>query len=248
MTPGALFVQDTFSNGVAGVSISSRDGELGASWTQHTSLATSVVVLSVASRARDNGSSPNGSFYYASGLPGSADYSVSANITKLSALPTAVLDVLARVSSTTDDRYGARYSTLGTPGWSLYKVVKGVGAGLGSAFTDTIPNGDTRTVMLRVRGSDIQVFVDGTSRISVTDSSLTLAGRVGIGGANISAAGTDSTGLALDNFAATTLDSTTTSVTTTTSATPVPAWAAQAPSTTSWTSPSAASTAWALLG
>jgi hypothetical protein len=243
---GVSFVQDNFV-GVQGTLLHNHVGEGGATWTQRVSLATSNVVLAPSGRARDDGSSPNGSFYYASGQPLSADYRVIADITKLSAAPTAVLDVLARVSTTTDDRYGARYATNGTPGWSLYKVVKGVGAALGAAFNDTIPNGTTRQVELRVRGSDIQLFVDGVSRVSVTDSSITLAGVVGLGGANLSAAGTDATGLAIDNFNASTLTSVSTSTVVTQSASPTPPWTARSGATGTWGVRSAASTAWSAL-
>lgn len=244
---GVSFVQDTFSSGVQGSPLDTRVGEGGAVWSQRSSLATGVLVITNTGRCRPLSVRPNGSFYYASGLPLGADYRVIADITKLSALPLASMDIVARISLNTDTRYGARYSTENTPGWTMYKVVGGTSAALGSQFNDTIPDGTTRQMELRVRGSDIQLLVDGTSRISVTDSSITLPGVVGVGGVNIGGTATDSTGLAMDNFNASTLTSVSTSTVVTQTASAVPAWTAQSAASTGWTARSGASTAWSTL-
>lgn len=236
--PGMTFVRDTFTGEAQNTLLSAHVGEVGAAWTQH-SFVTGLAVLTSGERVRHS-AGINGTLYYASGLPSSADYRVIASFTRLSTLPTGIVDVLARVSTTTDTRYGARYSDVTPgPGWSLYKVVKGVGAGIGVGSGETLSNGDVRQVILEVSGTSITLFVDGVSRISVADSSITLAGRAGISIATVAGAqSADATGLQLDNLTAETLPSIVTS------ATPIPVWTARSGASTGWGTRSGASTQW----
>lgn len=64
----------------------------------------------------------------------------------------------------------------------------------GGNFAD----GSTHNVKLQMRGTSIKVFVDGVERMSVTDSSITAAGRAGVYARSYSM--TDTWGRRIDNF------------------------------------------------
>ena len=64
--------------------------------------------------------------------------------------------------------------------WVLYKVVSGTWTWLGQSGTQTLSTGTTYRVALDMTGTSIRALVDGTQVVSVTDSSITAAGRGGI--------------------------------------------------------------------
>jgi hypothetical protein len=83
--------------------------------------------------------------------------------------------------------------------WYLRVRYAGTNYQLGSYAGDD-PN-TTRTVLLRLNGTSIKVFIGGVERISVTDSNLSAAGKAGIAG-NYEGNSTGSTNY-LDNWTAT---------------------------------------------
>ena len=250
-TIGPTFITDSFTD-VSGTNLSAHVGELGATWAKNVAGSTGDVKISSGGSIY-HAVGINGSFYYASGASG-ADYQVIATVAQLSAAPTGIADVLARCSTVADTRYGARYSSVAPTGWSLYKTVNGVAAALGAAFNETIAVGSMRSVILEVSGTSITLYVDGTSRISVADSAIALAGRAGISIATVAGAKADGTnGLALDSFTVKDLDSTSTATvvtittTVTTTLTSIPAWVTPSAASSSWNAPSGASTPWSTL-
>lgn len=180
----AQFVNDTFT-GVDGTNLESHTGETGATWTVHPSGVASAKI-------QTNRVQPNGAFraYYASGVPGSADYDVEAVIRKVTGVSN--MGIVGRMSTSAD----TGYLVLWGPSWTLFSLVAGVAVSLGT-FTDVPANGTDRTVRLKMRGSDIRVLIDGVERIAVTDASVTAAGRVGIRGGG--AAGTSVAGYHVDS-------------------------------------------------
>lgn len=237
---GVAFVRDTFSGEAAGTNLNAHTGELGATWAKNPFVNGDIRISSAARIYHATGI--DGSFYNASGTTG-ADYRVIATLHRLSTLPTGIADVLARVSATTDTRYGARYSAVTPgPGWSLYKVVRGTAAGLGVASGETLAVGDSRQVVLEVSGTSVRLYVDGVERVGATDSAITLAGRAGVSLATVvGAQGADATGLQFDNLTAESLPSIVTTFALT------PAWTARLGASTAWATTSGASTAWSAL-
>lgn len=129
---------------------------------------------------------------YASGTPQSADYYVECDYVIYSDIVGAGLTVRQSTSDLTLylTRYeGGRYL--------LAKFVAGVYTELGSYTVNHV--GTTHKLRLTATGASIVVAVDGTNRITVTDSSITAAGKAGLtaGGAN-----DVGTGKHIDNFVA----------------------------------------------
>ena len=241
---GPTFITDSFSGEAAATLLSAHVGELGATWAKHPFVTGNVRISSGGSIYHAQGI--DGSFYYASGVSG-ADYRVGATVHRLSTHPTGIADVLARCSTTTDTRYGARYSSITPgPGWSLYKVVSGTAAALGVASGETIAVGSSRSVILEVSGTSVRLYVDGVERVGATDASIALAGRAGVSLATVvGAQANGDNGLMLDNFFAKDLDSV--STTTTVTVTPGSSWGALSGANTPWANTSGASTAWVPL-
>lgn len=96
----------------------------------------------------------------------------------------------------TDTMYTAGYDA-DTQLWRLHKRVAGVETQLGTPWTEVLVAGDTRTAILRMRGNQIQVLVEGVVRISATDSSIAGAGR---GGTMAMQAVTSTTGVHLESW------------------------------------------------
>lgn len=243
---GPTYIRDTFSGEAAGTNLSAHVGEQGATWAKNAFVSGDVRISS--GRSIYHATGIDGSFYYASGASG-ADYRVSAKLDRLSTHPTGIADVLARCSATTDTRYGARYSSITPgPGWSLYRVVRGTAAAIGVASGETIPVGESRVMTLEVSGTSITLYVDGVSRISATDSAITLAGFAGVSLATVVGAQSNgANGLQLSNFSVKNVDSISTTTTVTVTVTPVPSWGARSAATAAWGTASRASTAWSRL-
>lgn len=132
--------------------------------------------------------------YYA-GTPASADYSVSADIViKSSAGSTGVAGRI----STTQRTYYTAYIEQTTGIVVLAKRVNGAITGLG--VSDDSFGVGTHRLTLDMVGTTIRALIDGVEVVSVTDASITAAGKAGIRAPVIS---DTTTGKHLDNFVAT---------------------------------------------
>jgi hypothetical protein len=194
-------VSDAFA-GTAGATLQSRSGEIGAEWSSFGSHTTSAVI-SDAGRARRNGT--GASMYSASGIPGSPNYSVQADVHVRSLIAQDAVGVVGRATTgATDNFYLARWSHSSTLSgtWEILKVVNGSSTRIGSATTASLSAGQTYRLELRMSGSTISLWVNGSQLTSATDTAFTGAGRSGLrlGYANASPAPTNTTGLHADNF------------------------------------------------
>jgi hypothetical protein len=193
---------DTFT-GAAGTLLSSRSGEIGATWSAYEAPPTTAV-LSNENRVRRNGVS--GTQYTTSGVPPSADYSVQADIVIKSVLSDDAAGVAARAVAG-DDFYFARLRRQGgTTAWELVKIDAGIATALATAPA-TVSAGQTHTVKLSVVGSRLTMWVNGSVIAATNDASFTAAGKAGLrlGFTGATPAPTDTTGLHMDNFVATPL-------------------------------------------
>lgn len=188
------FVSDSFTD-TDGTNLGSHTGETGATWTIHPS-------YSVHAKIQSNRAYANGALrcYYASGTPASADYAVEGVIRRVT--KTGNAGIAGRVDTSANTMYLVIWQ--GGANWELYKFVSGTGTQLGSGYNDDPADGTDRTVKLEMIGTAIKVYVDGTERISVTDSAITAAGRAGIR----TNTATTTTGYHIDSLTAT--DSSTT--------------------------------------
>ena len=117
--------------------------------------------------------------YYCSPSPANANYDVQLDIVSENAASFTNghgMGVMGRVSTSAATGY---ILYVDWHGLYLYKIVNGTYTSLGS-YAFTAANNVTYTLKLEMRGTTIKGYLDGTERISVTDSSITAAGKAGI--------------------------------------------------------------------
>lgn len=171
----AQFLNDTFTD-TDGTGLASHTGETGATWTLYSVVNASGSAVIQSNRLRGNAAGSQGSFFYASGTSINADYYVEATLDIQTLLSGTYSGVIGRAIPASSNFYWAIYN-VGTAAWELWKTVSGTATKLGD-FAAT-PSGSA-VLRLDMVGTTIRVLVDGTQRISVTDSSLSTAGRAGV--------------------------------------------------------------------
>lgn len=186
----SIFVNDTFTD-TDGVGILSHTGELGATWTVHPSYSQDGSIDTNRLITTTN------TFVYASGAPGSANYSVDVVFRAASLATNGVITACGRIDTSTNTFYAAQYVT-GDGSWTLYKIVAGSFTPL-AYHSQTLTAGTDYTGTLDMNGTTIRLLVDGVQRASVTDSAITAAGKAGIR----IAYSTHTTGLHIDSVTAT---------------------------------------------
>jgi hypothetical protein len=196
-TQSAQFVNDTFT-GASNTLLSSHTGEIGATWTKHTSYTGNAYISNI-NTERGNANS----LYYASGLPSTADYDVQADLVGTVSLANRV-GIAGRINQSANTYYRVTYSVPNSA-YQLELVNAGTTTLLQSAnpgyWNSNFDSGQTHNVKLQMRGTGIKVFIDGVERISVTDSTITAAGRAGIYTGSYD--NSDTWGIHIDNFTAT---------------------------------------------
>ena len=183
----AAVVTDTFT-GANGTLLENHVGEVGASWTWHPNYAADLKIQN------NRVWGPEWGLYFASGIPSTAEYDVTADLTVLS--NAGAIGVVARASTSgTDALYMARYNATGAS-WELVKCTTSCTV-LGS-FAQTLAIGSTYALKLEVRNAAKKLYVNGVERASSTDNTITQVGRAGIrSGPGVTTA---TTGYHLDNF------------------------------------------------
>lgn len=191
---------DTFA-GLPGATLQSRAGEIGASWSKNGS--SDDAVLTISGRLRKSGIASYSSIYTTSAAPPSANYTVEADVYFASALTGDMAGVVGRFNTSNgiDTFYIARYQT-NEQRWVLYAVVNGAWNWLGASGVQALTPGTSHRLSLAMSGTSIRLLVNGVEQVSAVDSSISGAGRGGVGlGLGPSATTvTDITGLHLDNF------------------------------------------------
>jgi hypothetical protein len=126
------FVSDTFT-GSDSTALTSHTGEIGGTWTRHTSYATTVPNIQ-GNRLAPNDAGSGNLVAYASGTPASADYHVQADywFTGTAAIGCAVA---GRIDTAANTFYMVRFST-STSNFELFKCIAGAFTSLGT-FNDT---------------------------------------------------------------------------------------------------------------
>lgn len=192
----AQFASESFT-GTEGAELAAHN----AAFTKCPSLTGAIEIAS--NRGRCTSTTSPG--YYHSGAPASADYQVTADLTKVSAA-VSFIGVLGRQSTSVNTSYRATVdptSSGSTGTMQLFKFVAGVATQLGSSTSVTYVTSETREIKLEMVGSAIKVFWDGSGSptISVTDTAISAAGKAGVRGFSSAAPG-DSVGGHITNFSA----------------------------------------------
>jgi hypothetical protein len=195
----AIFVSDLF-NETTNKALESHVGEIGATWTFHTSYSTSYLQVNAANDNLENNSgvSTGSVLYYASGSPPSAEYGVEVDLSRVSANGLNLFPgISGRIDTAADTHYMARYSH-SAGDWQLYKASSGSYTLLGS-YTQSLSD-TTYAQKLEILDATKKVYIDSVERISSSDNSITAAGKAGVRW-NITAQ--NHTGFTQDNFVAT---------------------------------------------
>jgi hypothetical protein len=196
-------VADSFTATVD-TALTAHTGEAGATWAHLAGSTTSV--LTDQNRVRRTGTGK--SLDYTTSTPASPDYAVEADLYVQSNLTGDRVGVVARLDTATAATYLAQYEQADN-GFHLYKVAAGGAAtALGSWTPGGSPTpGATMRIRLDISGTTtttLKVYVDGTLRVTVADSTApyTAAGRAGIqdGETGVTANKTNAAGIHLDNF------------------------------------------------
>lgn len=192
---------------LANTTLTSHTGEVGATWTQHSSSTGTSEVITATGWLRPSAASTT-SVYYASGTPTNANYTVEADLKWLGTINGSGHGpgIIGRVNTGATTFYMCRYSEgISFDGWQLYKFVSGTATQIGSNSSQGLTAGTTYHMKLTMNGTAIDCSVDGVSKASGTDSSITAAGKAGFRLFGGSGTTDDTNGVELDNFTATDL-------------------------------------------
>lgn len=192
-SPHSPFWDDTFT-GVDGTLVDRRLGERGnLQRVIGSGGGNTIVIDNDGNTSFARASTSSTALYLASPTPQSANYSVTVGIKYLTSTG-AFLAAAGRfdyayanggagpVGST---GYIGGYST--TDGaWEIYIVSAGSFSLLGTPYTQALVAGTTYACKLEMQGSAISLYVDGVSRVTVTNSVIAGPGRAGMWVANAS--------------------------------------------------------------
>lgn len=169
-----------------------------AAWSKHTGYAQDGVIGVDSGTYAICNSNTLAAVYQNSGAPASADYSVFADLKKLTGANAPQLGVCGRMAAGADTRY-AFLHLHGSNVSRLYKWVAGTQTQLGSDYANTLTSTAQR-FELRMSGTSISGYIDGVLRVGpVTDVAISAAGKAGIHMFNMREVGVADAG-SLDNF------------------------------------------------
>ena len=197
----AVFVNDSFMD-IAGTNLTSHTGETGATWTKVTGITGDTFIDS---NNAAHGHAGSDSLHYASGTPASADYDVQA--TFLGEYSDAgIIGIAGRLSTSAKTGYFA-YWDHSSHTWRLSLFNGGTETILANDGAATFyADGAPYTIVLKMRGTSIELWRNGSLYLSATDSRVNSAGKAGIYWKNsdwATAPNYNTAGRSLDNFTAT---------------------------------------------
>lgn len=209
----ATFVNDTFTDTNA-TNITSHTGETGATWTKHSyatntnhpQINASNALVTTESNVREN--------YYASGVPATADYTVTLDYAMTANTTEEIFGPMGRLSTSASTGYLFVFYRGGAQ-FLMQSLVAGTATTIGTSVNHALAAGTYR-MTLDMSGSTIAGRVQRTSDsnwltsagawqagqvncISTTDTAVTAAGKAGVYQLCIIGGGARPT---IDNFSA----------------------------------------------
>jgi hypothetical protein len=187
---------DSFTD-TSGRLLTAHTGELAATWTRVLGAANATV----SNEGRIFKANAGYSVNHNSLVQATPDYSVEADVVDKSVIADDAMGVIGRLNAS-NTFYLASWEERDNS-WNLALVTNG-----SIDYLDYVPNqpalviGQAYRLKLEMVGSALKLYVNGVLKVSVTDTTLTAAGRAGImtGRIATSAAQSNTTGLHLDNF------------------------------------------------
>jgi hypothetical protein len=185
----AIFV-DTFTEAASDTELTSHTPDTGTGYSRIHSDGAAPRISAIAATDRlkvSTGGNDSGVVYTCNGTYPSANYEGEITYTAGSAFATRPFYICIRLTDV-ENMYALRMTAVAS-GHQLYKKVSGTWSTLGSAVT--IATGSV--IKISVNGTAIKVYDDGAEVISVTDSSLSGAGKFGfaVGGGSELVTSTD---------------------------------------------------------
>lgn len=174
--------------GTAGTELSASD----ANWIKGNGF-TANALIDGAGGAYDQFGNPN--CYRYNTAPATADYSVSVVLPQTSASSQHTGGPAIRVQTGAQSCYVAFWHG-GVQDWRIEKFLAGATSYIASGATTNPPNTASRTVSLSATGSTIELRIDGSLLLSVTDVDIPAAGYPGIFPSNPQTPGTVKTFIA----------------------------------------------------
>lgn len=161
--------------------ISTRAPSTGANWTLLSNIG-GVTATAASNIVRPTASVNSGGAIYVANIGGNFDYPFANYDVSVTQTNGGIDDdpnwLFARIQST-GDLYAARWNENTLVGARLYKRVGGVWTLLSDCMSSSVA--DASTVAFRVSGSNLDLLDDGVSICSASDSSITGAGKAGLG-------------------------------------------------------------------
>lgn len=183
--------------GTAGDTLTTYDAD----W-QRLSGDTGTWVISNNNRARRGTASTASQYTYAGFTPASADYDVEADFTIISTSATERLGIIGRADSASRTFYLLRLTITGGSTTATITLMEANNASPAvlTSTTTTIAVNDVLNLRLSMQGSAIKAFLNDTEILSVTDSTITTAGRIGVYYSSDSSTPSNTVGAHLDNI------------------------------------------------
>lgn len=193
---GAVIVNDTLTPAVAAEPLNSHVAESGHTWAAYASGTSGSGLLRLGTN-RLYVTTANPASSLSSYVPPSADYDLVGVIRKDTTTNNLEACLLARADASALSAYQGSYSN-GTGNFNIRRFDAGTLTTLTSVAAGSFPIGTEKKMTLRLRGTSIKLLVDDVEVLSVTDSTYTAAGRIGIRGAGATQA--DVTGVNFTTF------------------------------------------------
>lgn len=168
------FLRDSFTD-VDGTNLTAHTGETGATWTKHPVNAGDIKIASNTAR----GDGTNVTYYTASGTPATADYSLDIDVTAGSLITQDLFYLWGRRDTVADTGYFCRIYRPTPNVHVLGKAVAGVYTVL-STYSADVAAATTYHWLFTLTGTSLEFKIDGVSRATATDSSITAKGKAGI--------------------------------------------------------------------
>ena len=173
---------DNFTNtGGVSADLNTHTANSGETWAKHpTASGGTLGANGTNDRARAIGATPG--LYKSTWVPGAADYDVTGTLVKVGAAAEGMMFVCGRMDATAATYYCMGHYFNGAAGqWSLLKYVNGVQTAL-QVLAVSLADGSSSTCKLEMRGPALKGYINGVETFSVTDSTITSAGLIGLFG------------------------------------------------------------------
>jgi len=183
--PSGIFIHDTFT-GANGTAVADHVPEIGGGWFNCLQNGFSNTGPEIQSNRMAQG--PGGGSYraaFALATPLQANYSIDASIVAGAASGFHSVILHARIDNSEGvgaawvEGYLVEFGYNGAWVLTLYKQTAGNAQTTLQSYTPTVTPGNTYLVRFELSGTSLIVKLDGTTRLSQTDSTYPDAGRVG---------------------------------------------------------------------